>query len=495
MASSNGASAPEKTSTENNLGTKGVTDHVKALSEQLRRDPGLPVKSPTKAHWQQPPNRISQHQSADLPSETDVLIIGSGITACGVTQKILEQNDSLRVTILEARNITSGATGRNGGHIKAVPEISYLTLLPEIGKEKSQEVVHFTLKNVQELLKLANWLPEEQREYSEVRSVETLNIFTDEEGFAYAKEVVNKFDADNPDLKGRARIIEKEELVEKYGVLEAVGGMVSSAGAAWPYRLITSIFGNLLDRFPGRFSIESNTPVESISYNAETATYTAQTSRGKIQAQHVVHATNGHAGHLLPGIRGALFPVRGQMTAQSPSKAFGVKGGSQSWAVHYGKGFDYITQSAQGGEIFIGGALTNSDPFSEIGNPRDDSNCVRSIAHLGGIMDATFGRPVREEIKAAWTGVMGFTVDGLPLVGRLPNTATLREGNNEFVAAGYNGYGMPNAFLCGKHIADLLLGQESSQVVPSAYLVTEERLKKMDPNIAAEAWMQAFEKM
>ena len=74
--------------------------------------------------------------------------------------------------------------------------------------------MHFTLKNVQELLELWKSLPEKQREYSEVRSVETLNIFTDAEGFAHVKDVVNKFDTDNPDLKGRARIIEKDELVK-----------------------------------------------------------------------------------------------------------------------------------------------------------------------------------------------------------------------------------------------------------------------------------------
>lgn len=182
------------------------------------------------------------------------------------------------------------------------------------------------------------------------------------------------------------------------------------------------------------------------------------------------------------------------MTAQTASKGFGVKGGSQSWAIHYGKGFDYITQSPGSGEIFIGGALINSDPFSEIGNPRDDSICVRSVAHLGGIMDATFGTHVREEIKAAWTGVMGFTVDGLPLVGRLPKAATQRDGTNEFVAAGYNGYGMPNAYLCGRYIADAVLGREGTGEVPSAYVITEERLKSMDPTLAASSWMQAFQK-
>lgn len=217
MAKTNGEFRQEEGSTANELRPLDLA--VQSLTEQLRQDPGLPVPNSTQAHWQQPPDRISQHQSTTLTDETDVLIIGSGITACGVAKHLLEQNDSLRVTILEARNITSGATGRNGGHIKAVPEISYSELLPRVGKTKAQEVVHFTLRNVKELLSLAQTLPDKQREYSEVRSVETLNIFTDDDGFAHVKEVVGRFDADNPDLKGRARIIEKNEILEVSGYM------------------------------------------------------------------------------------------------------------------------------------------------------------------------------------------------------------------------------------------------------------------------------------
>lgn len=460
------------------------------LAEQLQQDPGLPVKHSTRSYWQQPPHKdISAIQSSTLPNSADVVIIGSGITGCSIARQLLQSDDRLHVVMLDARAICSGATGRNGGHIKAVPEVSYADLEPVIDKERAQEVVRFTLANVEALFDVAKSLSPELQRYSEIRRVNSLNVFTDDTGFARAKSAIERFDHGNPDIAGRMQAIEKNTMAETYGVAHASGGALARAGAVWPYRLITGILADLVDRNGSRFQIEANTPVESVEYHGN---YKLHTPRGTITADKVIHATNGHVGHLLPGLRGPLFPIRGQMTAQKPHSKFGIPEDSLSWSIHYGKGFDYITQSALSGEIFIGGGLTRSNPFEELGNPRDDTNSVVAVAHLGGVMDAAFGRPVRDEIISQWTGTMGFTSDGLPIVGRVPREVSGRDGDGEFVAAGYNGYGMANAWLCGKYVADMLLGSSSNVPIPSAYALTRERLASMDVHRAATYWLDTF---
>lgn len=394
--------------------------------------------------------------------------------------------------MLDARTICSGATGRNGGHVKAVPEISYADLVPLIGKQRAREVVEFTLANVEALFQVSETLSPELKEYCEIRRANTLNVFTDSEGFDRAVGAMEKFDEDIPELAGRMRVVGKGEMEERYGIKNSYGGTASRAGAAWPYRLITGILAELLEKYSFNFRIEANTPVESIEYR--NGTYQVKTPRGVIKANKIIHATNGHAAHLLPGLRGHLFPIRGQMTAQTPHPEFGIPENSQSWSIHYGKGFDYITQSRRsgGGEIFIGGALVRSDPLQELGNPRDDENALLPIAHLGGIMDATFGRPVCGEVKAAWTGTMGFTADGMPDVGQVTEEVSGRKGEGEFVAAGYNGYGMANAWLCGRFVADLVQGRESEVCIPRAYKLTGERLAGMNVRGAAGYWLDTF---
>src|SRR5271168_3416424 len=110
-----------------------------------------------------------------------------------------------------------------------------------------------------------------------------------------------------------------------------MGAISYRAGALWPYRLVTSILFNLVVTYPGSFSIETYTAVESISIGTNPDTpFVVHTSRGDIKASHIIHATNGHSAALIPELLGKIFPVRGQMTAQRPGKLFPPLGGTMS---------------------------------------------------------------------------------------------------------------------------------------------------------------------
>ena len=252
----------------------------------------------------------------------------------------------------------------------------------------------------------------------------------------------------------------------------------------------------MLESNKDRFTIEALTPALSISYQQDTPfPYSVETSRGSIRAKQIIHATNGHAGHLLPKLRGAIYPVRGQMTAQAPTKRFGIQGATRSWSTHYGNGFDYMTQSGQSGEIFLGGGLAQADQrgMAELANVRDDQISILAAAHLSGITNSVWASKPDEDavsrVLAKWTGVMGFTGDGNPLIGQLSSDTTGREGNGEWISAGFNGYGMANAWLCGKHVADRILQKEDDGVLPRSYVATMKRLGSMSSEPAIRTWM------
>lgn len=75
----------------------------------------LPVSQPTKAYWQTPPHRLACYRSP-FPPTADVVIVGSGITGTNIARVLLENTPTLKIVIVEARTLCSGATGQNGGH-------------------------------------------------------------------------------------------------------------------------------------------------------------------------------------------------------------------------------------------------------------------------------------------------------------------------------------------------------------------------------------------
>ena len=73
---------------------------------------------------------------------------------------------------------------------------------------------------------------------------------------------------------------------------------------------------------------------------------------------------------------------------------------------------------------------------------------------------------------------MGFSSDGLPLVGRVPSSLSGRSGQGEWIAAVFNGYGMANCLLSGEAVALMALGRKVDWL-PGAYGLDEERLKSV----------------
>lgn len=76
----------------------------------------LPTPSSTKPFWHRDGHDLSSHRStANLPASQDVLIIGAGFTGAASAYYMTKAaNAPDRITILEARDACSGATGRNG---------------------------------------------------------------------------------------------------------------------------------------------------------------------------------------------------------------------------------------------------------------------------------------------------------------------------------------------------------------------------------------------
>ncbi|PYH46929.1 NAD(P)/FAD-dependent oxidoreductase [Aspergillus saccharolyticus JOP 1030-1] len=509
-------------------------DRVAALNRAFA-DPGIPAPQGTPSFWLRNPHSSFQIQSSSLPVEADIVIIGSGITGASIARTLLTHASTNRdqketaaaaaaaqpsILILDGRDICHGATGRNGGHIlETAEEFAYFE--ETYGVEAAIRTMRFRLAHLAELLQVA----EEYglSEVAQARRVQFLSVYFDEARWAETVRSVRRLKECMPAETKEWMVYGKGEISEDFHLSPTACGLITGpAGALWPYRFVTGLLAKLRDQYPDTLRIESRTPVTAITENTGNFRYAVTTPRGSVRARHVIHCTNAHVGHLVPGLRGRIYPIQGTMTAQDPPRGLPPQGTRHSWLFNYEYGFDYLTQlpeASWGGEVtatataaatankmMLGGGFGQHVDRGvwALGVARDDGVVPGyTVEHLRGTLGKVFAEKKRKEggdadgqgLEMAWTGNMGFSADGYPWIGKLPSSATER-GNSrddkdhghgaEWLSCAFSGEGMVQAWLCGKAVGMMVLAHEGRLAgeeldlswVPEQMFVSEERMRR-----------------
>ncbi|KAH6699804.1 FAD dependent oxidoreductase-like protein [Leptodontidium sp. MPI-SDFR-AT-0119] len=459
--------------------------------------PRLPAPNPTTSFWQQQPPypELVNIHSDQLPASTDIVIIGSGMSGASIAHTILNECRSMgisrQVVILEGRTTCSGATGRNGGHIKVAPVAEYAKLKKRFGAASAGKILAFYMKHLPFLLQLSKY---EGLEKGEAREVKAVDAFTDPNVMRKAVEMLDVLRGDLPDIAEGIDVLDAEAIQDQFGFSSQFhGGMTYLSGAMWPYRFVTSTYASLLAKFPSELSIETGTMVHEIKVTIDSDTpFLLKTSRGDIKGAHVVHATDAFVANLVPGLVGKVFPVRGHMSAQRPGKSFPEYNGGVSWSLVGSKGYEYISQrpglpdavNGLGAEIMTGGGIFhgNGSGVDEVGQWGDDEIAHPIGSYLSGVLSVSFSSRFwgedadRSTVKSMWTGSMGHTADMMPFIGRLSPSLTKRPvktiqssrevvdkgpGPSEWISTGFNGSGMVMTWLSGVATGLMVLGREN----------------------------------
>ncbi|KAJ7765416.1 nucleotide-binding domain-containing protein [Mycena maculata] len=404
------------------------------LNKRIQKSPGIPVSDPSTSYWEMPASPIARHGSESiLPSHADIVIIGSGVTGTAFSRTLLGFNaaDSLQIVMLEARDACSGATGRNGGHITPPLYHDYLALKKEHGPEMAKSIIEFRLAHFAELIQVSK--EENILADSQCREVETFDVFFEQEMFDLAVRSLTLYINEMPEQSEAWRLVGKEECVQDLQFsTTVVGAIATTAGSIHPYRFVTGVLSRLIARHSTNFRLFTHTPCFSISSNTDDL-YTISTSKGIIRAQHIIHATNAWASHLLPPMRAKIVPVRGHMSAQRPGMGLGRSQsdigqtrpagasdsvltladpaswlGRRSFVMYSGGMYDYLTQqplaplSSQSvypppaAEFMLGGGaargeITEQVFLNEVGVADDRDWSLETGAHLGGALSMYFG--------------------------------------------------------------------------------------------------------
>lgn len=321
--------------------------------------------------------------------------------------------------------------------------------------------------------------------------------FWTEAALKEAESAIDHLRKTAPETAAKVKVIKDKDELGKHRVSPDCLGATLSEGAAslWPYKLVAFLLEKLVKQ--GRLNLQTKTPVtEIVSVDGK---HTLHTPRGAISSKTVILATNGYTSALLPHFADLIVPCRGEMSALFPPEGSTLLPNSYGMVGALGQpanNDDYLVQRPfegvpnPAGHLMFGGGRGAGDHAS-IGVSDDGVIDNGSAAYLRRallqVLQLDGQTQGLQELKAAaqWTGIMGYSRDDHPFVGKVPDRDGL------WLCGGYTGHGMPNATLCGKAVVDMVLAEMGGQALdsvqahmvqrgdlPQSYLLTKDRIDR-----------------
>jgi gamma-glutamylputrescine oxidase len=386
----------------------------------------MPASIDAKSYYQ-----ASAHPFPPQPRLTgevtaDVCIIGAGYTGLSAALELAEAGH--RVTILEARQVGYGASGRNGGQICTGFSSGQARIEAQLGKADALKC----FRVAQEAKQLI------------VERIAKFRIDCDLQwGYLHAIPKPSQFDdlrqwKDEWDGLGYTdtQILSKAELEQRLGTAVYHGAM--REGGAGHIHPLNFCLGLARAAMAAGARIFENSAVLDVEQGP---TVTARTEHGKVRAKFVIIGCNAHIGRMIPQLYGRIMPVTSYIVATEPLGENRAKSLIRDNDAVANTNFivDYFRLTRDTRLLFGGRASYSTLEPPNLGK------------YMRPRMLSIFPQLDDVRIDHAWGGYIAITSNRIPDCGRLAP--------NIYYAHGYSGQGVALAGMYGKLMAECVKGQ------------------------------------
>lgn len=355
--------------------------------------------------------------------QTDVAVIGAGIA--GLSCALWLRRRGVRVVVLERGTVGCGASTRNAGFLMRGPAENYALASRTWGRQTARRLWQLNEEN------LALLYAEGAGALASYRPTPSCLVAFEEEEAEQLRESAGMLEEDGFAVRWVTR---GDDTMWRRG--RALGGLVNPTdGSCNPVELVA-----MLRKVCGADVFEQQ---EVVSIEGDGDAVCVRTPDGIVRAARAMVCTNAYVSLLLDAMEGVVTPRRGQMFA---AEAKGVRLDCCYYANH---GSEYF-RLAPDGMLVVGGCRTR---FAEAEVGFEDRTTDQVQRALETFASAVLG--VSFEVRARWAGTMGFSPDGLPLVG--PVAGAWAPGAVWF-CGGFTGHGMSMAFVTARDAVEAMMG-------------------------------------
>jgi glycine/D-amino acid oxidase-like deaminating enzyme len=355
----------------------------------------------------------------------DVVVVGAGLVGAAVAAHLA--CEGMDTAVLDAQGVASGATGRSAGMVLTGLPGHYNWAVDAYGRQKAREIWTLTVEGRERLVKTAT----------------RLNVPIQHTGsLALAVD-----DAEADALMASAELLQEDGFNSRFTPTDPL-----ERGFRAALRHPDDV---LVDAAAlSRALLATN----GVTVHEGTEVYDLQSENGDVRVwaqgrtvlcSAVVLAINGYAPLLDPYFSDKVIPTRGLALAAGPLDEIVLK---QPCSVDYG--YEYCCQLYDR-RLLLGGWRHphSSSQGDDLGDAARDGLTRFASRHFPDV-----------EIDKAdrWSGVMGFTADGLPLVGTLPDMPQV------YFAVGLGGRGLAWAFVVVERLIALMWRDTDAGILSAA---------------------------
>ncbi|WP_435167496.1 NAD(P)/FAD-dependent oxidoreductase [Falsirhodobacter sp. 1013] len=385
------------------------------------------------SYWHATSTPFAHAQTEPVNGEVDVAVIGAGFTGLNAALKLTRAG--LRVAVLEAGHVGTGASGRNGGHLNNGIAHGYASAKAHLGADRAHALYHAYDRSID----LIEDTVREEGIDCDFRRAGKLKLASKP---SHVDGLRANYDLIHREVDPDTRWLDKAELRDEIASDSFHGGMLYEKSAMAHMGRYVNGLAEAAHRHGAR--IWEGTPVTD--RNRTAGGWELVTPRGRIRAARVIAATDAYSG-MVPGaplkhFRRRIISVGSFIIATRPlteAEVAATLPGDRTCVTSLNIG-NYFRLSPDRRLIFGGRAR-----FSAVSDQTSDA---KSGQILRRSMVEIFPHLAKVEIDYCWGGLVGMTKDRFPRVG---------EADGMLYGMGYSGHGAQMSTLVGQVLADMAM--------------------------------------